>query len=379
MHLGKDDVKNIGKLMLFAAVLVFAILYFKSILSAVSFIVDVFMPFVIGAVIAFILHIPMGFYERMLEKVFKRRIKGIRAISMLCAILSVIVVIFFVMIIVVPQVINTVTEITNRIPGAIKALFDSLERLFSENEQILAYISKIEGIDFNWSKLLNSVTNFLKTGFTDVLVKTYTATGSIVGGLMDFFISFVFAVYILAQKETLAKQFSRLFRAYLKPQRWGRVCHILKILYSNFKNYITGQCIEAVILGAMFVVFMTLFGLPYAMLVGVVIAVTALIPIMGAFIGCFIGAFLILIVSPVQALIFLVMFLVLQQIEGNIIYPRVVGSSVGLPAIWVLMAVSVGGSIMGVAGMLIFIPLTSTMYALVKESVCKREKALSGN
>ena len=375
MHLGKDDVKNIGKLILFAAVLVFIILYFNSIIAAAGFIVDVFMPFVIGAVIAFILHIPMGFFERMLLKISRRRFKGIRAVSMLCAMFSVIAVLGFVMIIVVPQLVSTITEITNVIPVALRAMFDRLEVLFSENEQILAFISKLEGVNFSWNSILNSVTNFLKNGFTDVISKTYMATGSIVGGVMDFFISFVFAIYILAQKELLAKQFERLFRAFMKPVRWNKARHVLKILYCNFKNYITGQCIEAVILGAMFVVVMTLFGLPYPLLVGVLIGVTALIPIMGAFIGCFIGAFLILIISPVQALIFVGVFLVLQQIEGNLIYPRVVGSSVGLPAIWVLMALSVGGSLMGVVGMLIFIPLTSTLYALLRESVCERERS----
>lgn len=369
MRLTKDDIRSIGKLMLFAAALVFLILYFKSVISAAAFVVDVFMPFVIGGVIAFILHIPMGFYERMLQKVSKRRFKGIRAASMLLALLSVIAVIVFVMIIVVPQLINTITEITLAIPVALRMMFDSLEKLFSENEQILAYISKLEGIKINWSGIFSTITNFLKTGFADVIVKTYAATGSIVVGVMDFFISFVFAIYILAQKETLARQFSRLLRAYLKPVRWSKMSHVLSILYKSFKNYITGQCIEAVILGAMFVIMMTLFNLPYALLIGVLIGVTALIPIMGAFIGCAVGILLILIVSPVQALIFAGLFLVLQQIEGNLIYPKVVGDSVGLPGIWVLMAVSIGGSLMGVTGMLIFIPLMSTAYALLKESV----------
>lgn len=379
MHLNRDDVRNIERLMLFAALLVFVILYLGSIISAAGFLVDVVMPFVVGAVIAFILHIPMGFFERWLEKICRRRFKGIRAVSMLCAIFAVLAVLAFVMIIVLPQLVSTLTEITYMIPMAIKAMFDRLELLFSENEQILAYLSKLEGVKIDWQSILNSVTAFLKTGVTDVITTTYLATGSILGGLMDFFISFVFAIYILAQKELLSKQFERLFKAYLKPEKWHKIRHVLSILYNNFKKYITGQCVEAVILGAMFVVVMTLFGLPYPLLVGVLIGVTALIPIMGAFIGCIVGALLILIVSPVQALIFVVMFLVLQQLENNLIYPRVVGNSVGLPALWVLMAVSVGGSLMGVAGMLIFIPLTSTVYALLRESVSRKEqKVLTG-
>ncbi|MBR6767825.1 MAG: AI-2E family transporter, partial [Clostridia bacterium] len=313
MRLDKENVRSIGKLMLFAAVLVFAVLYFGRILSAAVFIAGVFKPFIIGAVIAFILHIPMGFFERMIEKAARRRFRGIRAISMLCAMLAVSAVLVFVMIIVIPQLINTIAELTQAIPVALRTMFDRLEALFSSNPQIMTYLTQLEGIELDWKGILNTVTNFLKTGFTDVITTTYMATGSIVGSVMDFFISFVFAIYILAQKEHLGRQFSRLFAAFLKPEKWNRISHVLSILYSSFKNYITGQCIEAVILGAMFVVMMTLFKLPYALLIGVLIGVTALIPIMGAFIGCAIGAFLILIISPVQALIFVGLFLVLQQ------------------------------------------------------------------
>ena len=199
------------------------------------------------------------------------------------------------------------------------------------------------------------------------------ATGGIVSAVFDFFISFEFALYVLAQKERLARQFSRLMKAYMPSKIWNGMCHVLPILYTNFRNFITCQCLEAVILGSMFVIFMTLFGMPYAVLIGVMISVTALIPIVGAFIGCILGAFLILIISPMQAVIFVIMFLILQQIEGNLIYPRVVGSSVGLPPLWVLVAVSVGGSLMGVSGMLIFIPLTSTVYTLLREGVRRRE------
>jgi len=176
----------------------------------------------------------------------------------------------------------------------------------------------------------------------------------------------------LAQKENLGRQRDKLLDAYLSEAWSSRIKKVLKLMYKNFSSFVTGQCLEAVILGCLFIVAMAIFGFPYAVMVGTLIAVTALIPVVGAFVGCFVGAFLILINDPIQAVWFIVMFLIIQQIEGNLIYPRVVGSSVGLPSIWVLVAVSVGGSLFGVGGMLLFIPLLSTVYALVRENANKR-------
>lgn len=211
--------------------------------------------------------------------------------------------------------------------------------------------------------------SFFTRGAGDVLNSTITAARSIVSGLTTFFIAFVFAIYILLQKEKLTRQCKRVMFAFMKKGKAEAALEVLSLTYKTFSSFLTGQCVEAVILGSMFVVAMTVFRLPYALLVGVVIAFTALIPIFGAFIGCVIGAFLIFMVNPVQALGFVVLFLVLQQIEGNLIYPHVVGGSVGLPSIWVLAAVSIGGSLMGVVGMLIFIPIVSVVYALFREVV----------
>ena len=188
-------------------------------------------------------------------------------------------------------------------------------------------------------------------------------------GLTTFFISFVFAVYILLQKEKLSVQAKKVLFAFARKGRAEATLEVLALTYNTFSSFLTGQCVEAVILGSMFVVTMTILKLPYALLVGILIAFTALIPIFGAFIGCVVGAFLIFMVDPVKALIFIVMFLVLQQIEGNLIYPHVVGSSVGLPSIWVLAAVTIGGNLLGIVGMLIFIPLVSVVYALFREIV----------
>lgn len=373
MKLSHEDVRHIRRLMVFAALLVAAIVYIRYIISGTAILLNMFMPFVLGGLIAFILNIPTSFFERKISENGKRNIRGLRGISFLCALICILAVIAFVMIIILPQIVDTVAEITYIIPTAIQRGFAWLENVFSENPQILDTVKKIEGYEFNWAKIIENITSFLKTGITDVVSTTFLATGSIISYVFDFFISFVFAIYILAQKEKLKCQFTRLINAYLPEKIRGHIFHVLPLLYSNFKTFITCQCVEAIILGGMFVVTMTIFRLPYALLIGILIGVTALIPVMGAFVGCIVGALLILMVSPAQTLIFVILFLILQQIEGNLIYPRVVGGSIGLPAIWVLMAVSIGGSLMGVMGMLIFIPIVSTVYTLLKENIYYRE------
>ena len=190
--------------------------------------------------------------------------------------------------------------------------------------------------------------------------------------MVNFFISLIFSFYVLTQKEKLAEQFSKLIRAYTKPPVYDYIKKVCALLHHNFSKFITGQCTEAVILGLLFIVAMTIFGFDYEVMIGVLIAFTSLIPVVGAFIGCFIGAFLILVDDPIKAVWFLVLFIIIQQIEGNLIYPHVVGNSVGLPSIWGLAALTVGGSLMFVLVMLIFIPLLSTVYILLKEDVNRR-------
>ena len=244
-----------------------------------------------------------------------------------------------------------------------------LEELFTDNSEIRAWLNNL---DVDLDKLLDSVIAFFRNGAGNVLNSTVYAIGSIVNGVTTFVIAFVFACYILLQKEKLGVQVKKVMHAFLK-EKWEKRClKVCTLTSKTFSNFLTGQCLEALILGSMFFVAMSLFKMPYALLVGVLVAFTALIPIFGAFIGCVVGAFLILMVDPLQALFFVIMFLVLQQIEGNLIYPKVVGNSVGLPSIWVLAAVTIGGSLMGVVGMLIFIPLVSVVYTLFRESVYKR-------
>ena len=224
----------------------------------------------------------------------------------------------------------------------------------------------------DWQNLLQKGIDFFQSGAQIVLGSAFQVAHGIFSGLTTFVIGFVFACYILIQKEKLGTQCKKLLYAYLKEHQAKRVLEIAALTHRTFAKFLTGQCLEAVILGTMFFVAMTIFRFPYALLVGVLIAITALIPIFGAFIGCVVAAFLILMVNPIQAIGFVILFLVLQQLEGNFIYPHVVGGSVGLPSIWVLVAVTVGGSLMGIIGMLIFIPLMSVLYTLLREDVYKR-------
>ena len=219
---------------------------------------------------------------------------------------------------------------------------------------------------------MDSAVAFFQNGAGNVLNSTFSAIGSIVSGVATFVIAFVFACYVLLQKEKLGVQVQKVMRAFLQEKRVDWCLEVFGLASKAFSSFFTGQCVEALILGTMFFIVMNILNMPYALLVSVLIAFTALIPIFGAFIGCFVGAFLILMVAPLKALIFVIVFLVLQQIEGNLIYPKVVGSSVGLPSIWVLAAVTIGGNLMGVVGMLIFIPITSVVYTLFRASVYKR-------
>ena len=207
---------------------------------------------------------------------------------------------------------------------------------------------------------------------TGILSSSFSLVGSVVSGIVSFLIGVVFSVYVLFQKEKLSVQAKKILYALLPEKKADRAVAIGKLSNQVFSSFLSGQCLEACILGAMFVIVMSILRMPYAMLIGIVIALTALIPIVGAFIGCAVGMFLIVMVSPVQAVWFLVLFLVIQQVEGNLIYPRVVGGSIGLPSMWVLAAVSVGGSLFGITGILIFIPLCSVCYALFRDFVHKR-------
>ena len=374
-------IKQIREIILFSAIIILVVMYSAKLGKLALLFVDITMPFIVGAAIAFMINIPMKAIENKLLGKWKGKAadKFKRVVSMLLAIVLVLGIVAIVIVTVLPQLISTVKEIIILVPEAFNRAYNWVLKTFQDNPKIMKYLKEIDPKSIDWTGMLSGVVDFVKNQFGNVLSGAASIIGSIANGFLNGIISVIFAVYVLDQKEKILSQCERIARAYLKEKKYNFLKKTVKLLSVNFHNFITGQCLEASILGLMFVVVMTILKLPYPVLAGVLIGFTALIPIAGAFIGCAICALLILMVSPVKMLAFIITFLVLQQIEGNFIYPRVVGGSVGLPSLWVLMAVSVGGSLMGVIGMLIFIPIFSTIYMLLREDVNKRNAVKAGN
>lgn len=371
MKLDKDTMKKIMLLIAYTILLAVLLFNFDVVLNAFRFLFGIIAPFLLGVVMAFALNLPMKFFEERLfsDKVqgkYKAAKKAARPVSLLLALISVLAVLLLVIFVVVPELGRSLVNLGNTIQSFIPLVETWIIEQFPDNQTISQWVNRF---DFNWNQIIGNMIDFLKNGAGDMLSGTFSIAVSIINTLASAAIGFVFAIYILLQKERLRAQMEKVMQAFLPEKQRNKIEKVCSLTYRTFANFLTGQCLEAVILGTMFFITLTVLRYPYALLIGVLIAFTALIPIFGAFIGCVIGAFLILMISPVKALIFIGIFLVLQQIEGNLIYPHVVGGSVGLPSIWVLAAVSIGASLMGVVGMIIFIPLTSILYSLFREAV----------
>lgn len=368
MDLNKKNMKNLMILIVFAVLVLVGVQRIENLAAGFVFLMRIVFPFILGGAMAFILNIPMHFLEgRVFAKAKKKKL--VRPVSLVLSILFVVAILQIVLVVVIPEIAATFAGISKNIETFLPKLEQWLTEAFPDSEQLEMWI---ESLEFNWDKILQSAVNFLKNGAGNVLSSTVTVAKTVINSLMNFFVGFVFACYILLQKEKLSVQVKKVLYAFLPRHAVEKTLQVAALSYKTFSSFVTGQCLEAVILGTMFFVSMSVLRFPYALLVGVLIAFTALIPIFGAFIGCVLGTFLILVSNPVQAIGFVILFFVLQQVEGNLIYPHVVGGSVGLPSIWVLVAVTVGGSLMGVVGMLIFIPLSSVLYALFKGWVHKR-------
>lgn len=374
MGFDKVKIKQIRNLMLLCAGLVLGIIYSDYIVEKIGFVISILSTFVIGVGIAFVINIPMSFFERVLfQKTKSKRLKAAaQPISLVLALLAIIAVIVLVTAVVIPQMVRTMTELATVIPQHISVVQHKLESMFVRYPWIIEQLEKVDIHEIDWMGLTQNIMHFFTNGVGNAVSGTFTVAGKVVGAVIKGVIAFIFAMYALLQKERLINQMKRILHAYIPIRGYLWIRKTTKLLANNFKNFITGQCLEAVIIGTMFVLVLSVLRIPYALLIGVLIAFTALIPIVGAFIGFFISLFLVLMVSPIKALIFAVAFVIIQQFEGNVIYPKVVGDSVGLPAIWVLAAVSVGSSLMGVLGMLTFIPLTATLYTLIRDDVNAR-------
>ncbi|HIZ80561.1 MAG TPA: AI-2E family transporter [Candidatus Mediterraneibacter pullistercoris] len=374
MNLDKKNIKQLRQLILFTIVILIALWNYAIIFEWIGFAFGIIFPFLLGGAIAFVLNVPMKFLE---QKIFRNKYlkdkkvakKIARPVCLVLTIAIVIGIVVLVMFVVIPELTNTILSLGKTIRAFVPEAQRFLEAQFEDNRDMEQWLA---GLNLNVDKLMDSALSFFQNGAGDMLNSTMSAIGSIVSGVATFVIAFVFACYVLLQKEKLRVQVTKVMYAFLPEERVEWSLEVCSLTARSFSSFLTGQCVEALILGSMFFIVMSIINMPYALLVGVLISFTALIPIFGAFIGCFVGAFLILMVDPLQALIFVIMFLVLQQIEGNLIYPKVVGSSVGLPSIWVLAAVTIGGNLMGIVGMLIFIPIVSVIYTLFRASVYKR-------
>ena len=375
MDLSKMSIKKIRELIVFTALLVVALWKFDVVLGVLKTIWDIIFPFVLGGAIAFLTNVPMSFLEKKIFENVKKKNKIVRKlkrpISLILTIVLVVGVIALVMFGVIPQLTRTMGTLVTSINDFIPQMQSWIGDFFHNNQEIMNLVDQIE---FDPDQAIKWGISLLGNGAGNMMNTTMSAVGSIVSGVATFFIAFSFACYILFQKEKLHIQIRKVFFAFLPRQKADTFLKVCSLTYRTFANFLAGQCLEAVILGSMFVVTLSILRMPYALLIGILIAFTALIPIFGAFIGCAVGSFLIFMVNPQQAILFVIVFLVLQQIEGNLIYPHVVGESVGLPSIWVLAAVTIGGNLMGIVGMLVFIPLLSVLYTIFREFVYLRLK-----
>lgn len=373
MELDKKTIKKIIFIIFVAILLFYGLNNFGIIVGLAGKGINLCFPFILGCAIAFIINVPMSKLEGLLFKKAKgeRLKKAARPISLVLTLIIVVAVLAGAVLIVVPEIGATAKNLINQIPGAWENFLNWLEGTPLNGQLIQRYEKEIESI---WNNISDTVISLLKNSAMGALNTGIGVVSGLISGVANFLIAFIFAIYILLQKERLAYQLVRLMKTVFSQETVDRTIEIGKLTSSTFANFLTGQCLEACILGTMFFVVLTVLGLPYGLLIGILIGFTALIPIVGAFIGCIVGAFLIVIVSPVKALIFIIVFLILQQIEGNLIYPHVVGNSVGLPSIWVLVAVTVGSKVMGITGMILFIPIFSVAYALLRNFVNKKEE-----
>ena len=371
MQIDKKTVRNIFMVAL-GAIAFYWVLHetdqFKTLWAGL---VDVLSPFVLGAAIAFIMNVPMRAIERQLTFVHKDGLR--RTLAIILTFVMIVLVIAGVILLLIPQITETIQALIPKLMEFFLRVESHLLDFLYENPQLLEWVSNTTGLQsFDWSGLIQKAVTMLKNSVSLIATGAFSAVGGVTSALVDIVIGLVFSLYCLARKEILARQGRRILYAFLPEHFCDESIRVMRLTNSTFSNFISGQCLEALILGCLFAVAMAILKLPFIPLISVLIAVTALVPIVGAFVGCILGTFFILVNDPLQALIFVAMFLVLQQIEGNLIYPKVVGTSIGLPGMWVLVAVTIGGDLMGIAGMLIMIPISSVLYTLLREFTIKR-------
>ena len=365
------EIKNKRTLLLmitYTVLLYWGLNHLGMFMGIVKRLLEVVFPFLVGGAIAFVLNAPMKNIEKMIEPALSEKKVVLRAVSILLSFLLAIGIVVFVVMLVIPEVLDTLMQLNAGIPGFLEDVNAWMIEVTKNHPEAKEYLLSFE---LNWSDIMQRILGVLQDAAGNVVSSTLGMATSVIGGITSAAIGVIFSIYILAQKEKLGAQFRKIIHAYF-PEK--AVVHILKVgrlANRTFSGFISGQCTEAVVFGLLCYVAMTIFRVPYAACIAAMIGFMTLLPVVGAFLGTTVGALLIMVNSPIQALWFIVLILVLQQIDGNLIYPRIVGNSVGLPSLWVLAAVTVGGNLMGVGGMLMFVPLVSVFYALFRENVYK--------
>lgn len=378
-ELNPKNVKKILIIITYTVLLCFALLNFDVVFKVLGYLLNLLKPFIYGFCLAFILNIPLSKFESIFKSKKKKVSKAknakpvtekkntkLRVAGIAFSILIFIGIIFLTLFLVIPEIINTISIFKENIPGAFATVQDWLKNLMINYPEIT---EKITSFKPDWVALEEDITAIIKTAATGIIGVSIDFVVGFFSGVINIVMGFVFAIYMLMQKEGLIHQFKRVLKAYIPENKLEKVLHVGSLTNDTFKKFFGGQIIEAILLGILCFIGMKIFAMPYALTISVLVGVTALIPVFGAFFGTAIGAILILAVDPMKAVWFVVYIIVLQQIDGNLIYPKIVGDSVGLPGIWVMLAVLIGGNSLGVLGMLIGVPIASVVYKLIKEYV----------
>ena len=390
-ELNKKNIRKILLIITYTILLCFAIIKFDVLLNVLGYILNLLKPFIFGFCIAFILNIPLSRiensfrkkdnkkkkvsnsrakHEELATKKQKRTNPKLRVLSIILSLLIFIGIIFLTLFLVIPEFINTISIFKDSIPSAFNTCQEWARDLMSNNPEI---VEKINEFKPDWQQIYDETGTWIKSMATGIIGVSIDVFVSIFSGIINFFMGIIFAVYMLMQKEKLTCQLKRVIRACMPEDKAQRLMYIGYVTNDTFKKFFGGQFVEAILLGVLCFIGMSIFKMPYALTISVLVGVTALIPVFGAFFGTAIGAILILAVDPMQAIWFVIFIIVLQQIDGNFIYPKIVGDSVGLPGIWVMLAVLVGGNSLGIIGMLIGVPIASVVYKLIREYVQKKK------
>ena len=371
MEFNKKTIRNIF-IGVFACIVLYWVLHETDrVKNAYAIVMGMISPFIIGSGIAFIINVPMRAFEGKLQKITKAGLR--RCVALLLTFIALLLILALVFWLLIPQMIDTVQSLIPKLQNfaveAEAAFFAFLE----DNPKVMEWVSQnIDLEKFDLDTIIQNLLTFIGNSLSTVVSSTFSAISILGSAIVDFVIALVFSIYCLFQKENLARQGRKLLYAFFPEKFSDRVVRVLRLTNSTFSNFLSGQCVEVCILGCLFAVSMAIFQMPYIPLVSVLVAVTAFIPVVGAWVGCVLGAFFILVANPIQAVWFVIMFVILQQIENNLIYPRVVGTSIGLSGMWVLIAVAVGGELIGVAGMFLMIPFASVLYTLLRQYTNKR-------